>query len=105
MKFGGTSVGDARAFGRVAELVRAESDSRPVVVVSAMSRFTDALLEAFERAAGGEGTSAVATLEEHFARHTEALSDLLAEGEGEAGGAFEEFREVIAHARGQIELA
>ena len=105
MKFGGTSVGDARAFGRVAKLVRAESDSRPVVVVSAMSHFTDALLEAFERAAGGEGTSAVATLEEHFARHTEALSDLLAEGEGEAGGALEEFREVIAHARGQIELA
>ncbi|MEJ7618765.1 MAG: hypothetical protein WKF30_17740 [Pyrinomonadaceae bacterium] len=44
MKFGGTSVEDAPAFVRVAEIVAAERRaSRPVVVVvSAMSRMTDA---------------------------------------------------------------
>src|SRR5207253_4604878 len=62
MKFGGTSVEDAAAFERVVALVRAAHDSRPAVVVSAMSRFTDALLAAFERAAGGEGATALALL-------------------------------------------
>src|SRR5215212_11273348 len=88
MKFGGTSVEDATAFERVVALVRAARDSRPVVVVSAMSRFTDALLAAFERAAGGQGAGALANLEEHFARHAAALRTLLADGaqrrEGEA---------------------
>ncbi|MDQ3805432.1 MAG: lysine-sensitive aspartokinase 3, partial [Acidobacteriota bacterium] len=46
MKFGGTSVEDAPAFARVAGLVARDPHSRPVAVVSAMSRFTDALLDA-----------------------------------------------------------
>ena len=78
MKFGGTSVEDASAFERVASLVGRERASRPVVVVSAMSRFTDALIEAFERAARGEHDGASLSLEEHFARHTEVARALLA---------------------------
>ena len=77
MKFGGTSVEDARAFERVAALVRRASGSRPVVVVSAMSRVTDALLNAFETAARGEHEAALQSLEQHFARHTEAASSML----------------------------
>ena len=46
MKFGGTSVEDARAFERVRRVVAAREAERPVVVVSAMGGFTDALLEA-----------------------------------------------------------
>ena len=107
MKFGGTSVEDARAFERVARLVRAERAARPVVVVSAMSRFTDALLEAFERAAAGEGEGALATLEEHFERHVEVLRALPPDGAGGrgAGAALEEFGKVLDLAREQIGLA
>jgi aspartate kinase len=81
MKFGGTSVEDARAFERVAAHVSRERDARPVVVVSAMSRFTDALLSAFEMAYGGHHDEAARTLEEHFARHTDVARALLPDGE------------------------
>ena len=57
MKFGGTSVGDARAFERVAEIVAAQLDLRPMVVVSAMSGMTNALVEAV-RLAGESQTHA-----------------------------------------------
>ena len=46
MKFGGTSVADAAAFENVARIVASERRSAPVVVVSAMSGVTDALLAA-----------------------------------------------------------
>ena len=101
MKFGGTSVADARAFGRVAKLVARERRTRPsvVVVVSAMSRFTDALLGTFERAAEGEGASAAATLEEHFERHASVARELLKEDSAaEFGAALEESRREISDA-------
>jgi len=50
MKFGGTSVQDAEAFARVASIVLGESENSPVVVTSAMSKVTDALLAAFDLA-------------------------------------------------------
>jgi aspartate kinase len=56
LKFGGTSVADTAAFERAVEIVRANHNSRIVVVVSAMSGVTDALI-------------AVSNLEEHFERH------------------------------------
>lgn len=43
-KFGGTSVADAECFKRVADIVLAEPAARQAVVVSAMSKMTDALL-------------------------------------------------------------
>src|ERR1043165_347864 len=46
MKFGGTSVADAAAFESVARIVSAERAASPIVVVSAMSGVTDALLAA-----------------------------------------------------------
>ncbi|MET0645283.1 MAG: lysine-sensitive aspartokinase 3 [Pyrinomonadaceae bacterium] len=104
MKFGGTSVEDASAFERVAALVRAVRDSRPVVVVSAMSRFTDALLAALERAAEGEGAGALEHLEEHFARHTAALRILLSgiPRRQEADAALSELESFLADAREEI---
>src|SRR5437588_9116605 len=97
MKFGGTSVEDASAFERVASLVGRERASRPVVVVSAMSRFTDALLEAFDRAARGEHKRAEQSLEEHFARHTEVARALLpSESVAEIESAVEESRRELA---------
>jgi aspartate kinase len=102
MKFGGTSVEDARAFERVAALVRRERDSRPVVVVSAMSRFTDALLAAFESAASGAHESAARSLEEHFARHVEVARAILASEEaGAIKAAVAEARRELAAALGE----
>ena len=43
-KFGGTSVADAAAIGRLVGIVRARVAERPVVVVSALAGVTDALL-------------------------------------------------------------
>jgi aspartate kinase len=77
MKFGGTSVEDAQAFERVAALIHRASDARPVVVVSAMSRVTDALLAAFETATQGQHEAALESLEQHFARHTEVARSML----------------------------
>ncbi|HEV8593605.1 MAG TPA: hypothetical protein VGQ55_15980, partial [Pyrinomonadaceae bacterium] len=48
MKFGGTSVGDVAAFERVFHVVSTQIEKRPVVVVSAMTKVTDALLNAFD---------------------------------------------------------
>src|SRR5437764_1413988 len=48
MKFGGTSVGDAAAINRVAEIVKSKLERAPVVVVSAMTRVTDVLLPVIE---------------------------------------------------------
>ena len=54
MKFGGTSLEDADAFVRVGRIVREQEGkgpTHPVVIASAMSRVTDALLESISRAA------------------------------------------------------
>ena len=51
MKFGGTSVEDARAIERSAGIVKGRLEQKPAVVVSAMARVTDLLL-AMARAAG-----------------------------------------------------
>src|SRR5690349_5414410 len=63
MKFGGTSVQDAEAFARVAEIVAGERANSPVVVTSAMSKVTDALLAAFDLAKKGEVENAVLLLD------------------------------------------
>ena len=63
MKFGGTSVQDAEAFSRVARNCRrGEKEFAPVVVTSAMSKVTDALLSAFEMARKNEPQPAVESL-------------------------------------------
>jgi aspartate kinase len=92
MKFGGTSVEDARAFARVARIIGARREERPVVVVSAMSRVTDALLASVERAAAGDAAQASSALEEHFERHTLVALTLSA-------GARDEFFVELSNAR------
>ncbi len=77
LKFGGTSVEGATAFKNAAGIVAARKDLRPVVVVSAMARFTDALLESFRVAAAGEVEAAGAVLEKHFERHFRVIDPLL----------------------------
>jgi aspartate kinase len=82
LKFGGTSVAGAAAFQRAVEIVRANRNSRVVVVVSAMSGVTDALI-------------AVNNLDEHFERHLEVAQILKAEQQ-------RKFRELIENSKREI---
>jgi aspartate kinase len=78
MKFGGTSVGDVAAFERVFNIVSSQIERRPVVVVSAMTKVTDALLNSFEIAKKGDAAGAFAMLEPHFDRHAAVLEHFIA---------------------------
>ena len=68
-KFGGTSIQDSAAFKRVAQIVIAKQSLPLVVVVSAMSGVTDALIASFRGAATHGPDESLALLEQHFARH------------------------------------
>ena len=81
MKFGGTSVGDVAAFERVIGIVSSQIARRPVVVVSAMTKVTDALLAAFETAKKGDGDAAFSGLEQHFERHAAIVEDFIPAGD------------------------
>ena len=81
MKFGGTSVEDAEAFRRVATIVESRVEQRPVVVVSAMSGMTDALLAGVELAVNNQSVAAAALLRHHFSRHAAVSEELLAPAE------------------------
>lgn len=69
-KFGGTSVKDAEMMRRVAEIVRSDRapGRRIAVVVSAMSKVTDALFDLCARAGRGDDVEAplAALLDRHF---------------------------------------
>jgi aspartate kinase len=80
LKFGGTSVGDAAAFERAVQIVRANQSSPVVVVVSAMSGVTNALIRSITTTASHGSAVALKTLEEHFERHLQVAQDLGAEG-------------------------
>ncbi|MGH9904969.1 MAG: aspartate kinase, partial [Pyrinomonadaceae bacterium] len=77
MKFGGTSVADPAAFERVAGIVRSRAREQPVVVVSAMRGFTDALLRCFALAVDGHIDHALAELERQLLRHIQVAEALL----------------------------
>jgi aspartate kinase len=84
MKFGGTSVADAHAFENVARIVASQRSVAPVVVVSAMSGVTDALLAATIAAAEGRADEAIASLEQIFQRHHRTAAELLTPAAAEA---------------------
>jgi aspartate kinase len=82
MKFGGTSVEDEAAIRRLIGIVRNKRSTlgvRPVVVVSALARVTDQLLEAGGAAACGHLGSALAIVRDIYVRH-EQLADALVDG-------------------------
>lgn len=81
MKFGGTSVADAAAFENVARIVASEREAAPVVVVSAMSGVTDALL-------------AATNIQEVFERHRSVSRELLDDNKA--------FAELLSSAEQQI---
>ena len=76
MKFGGTSIEDAGAFDRVGKIIRKQKRANPVIVVSAMSGVTDALIASVRIAAQAGPLAAVRTLEEQFERHLQVARGL-----------------------------
>lgn len=77
MKFGGTSVESKEAIERVVEIVRRFESRRPVVVVSAMGKTTNKLLEIAREAAGGNrerGLAIAGELRAHHLLHGLALA-------------------------------
>jgi len=77
MKFGGTSVMDASAIERTAQIVRGRLPRRPVVVVSAMSGVTDALLKAGRAAGEGQREQALELARGLRQRHHATAKELV----------------------------
>ncbi len=81
MKFGGTSVQDAAAIGRVAEIVSSRREQHPVVVVSAFAKVTDQLVLMGQQATSGDVKASLQLLELLRVRHLDTARELLgAEG-------------------------
>ncbi len=69
MKFGGTSVESKEAVERVTGIVRGCEARRPIVVVSAMGKTTNKLLQAAHEAAAGRRDQALAIVDELRGNH------------------------------------
>jgi aspartate kinase len=100
MKFGGTSVEDAKAIDRVACIVQRRLEKSPVVVVSAMAKVTDTLLTMARTAGSGERKTALKLCRSLQERHYNTASELLGtaiftEFHSEIGSDFEALDELL----------
>ncbi len=78
MKFGGTSMGSAERMKVAAKLTAEQHAKRPVaIVVSAMSKITDLLLDTLSKAEAGDEAGLEANLVTLKSRHIECLNHLL----------------------------
>jgi aspartate kinase len=75
-KFGGTSVADAAAIGRLIGIVRSRTPDQPVVVVSALARVTDALLGLARVVHAGDGAALDAAIAALVDRHAVTAREL-----------------------------
>jgi|TARA_B100000315_G_C14567787_1_gene583864 aspartate kinase len=73
MKFGGTSVGNADRISNTADIIKANIDKKPIVVVSAVSGATNKLIELGNASVEGNGDE---ILEEIKKNHYEILEKL-----------------------------
>ncbi|MFY9841464.1 MAG: aspartate kinase, partial [Terriglobales bacterium] len=100
MKFGGTSVQDAKAIDRVAQIVQGRLVDHPVVVVSAMAKVTDSLLAMGKAAGGGDRKTALKMARALRERHYDTAGELLGtalftEFHGDLGADFEDLDELL----------
>jgi aspartate kinase len=100
MKFGGTSVGDVKAIERVAGIVHERLPQHPVVVVSAMARVTDQLLQIARAAGAGDRKTALTLARELRERHYNTAGELLGTAlftqfHGDLGSEFEDLEELV----------
>ena len=95
-KFGGTSVADATAIGRVIDIIAAKRAAQPVVVVSALGGTTNLLLDLAHKAAAGDLLGAMQIIEQLRDRHLTVAAHLLGSSPDahdlavEIGGSFDE---------------
>ena len=81
MKFGGTSMGSAERIAVAARLTSEQHARRPVaIVVSAMSKVTDLLLDSMRKAEAGDEAGLDANLQALSERHLACCRELLPEG-------------------------
>src|SRR6266576_3469520 len=80
MKFGGTSVEDAKAIDRTASIVKERVARKPVVVVSAMAKVTDTLLKMAHAAGSGDRETALGLSRGLRERHYNTAGELLGTG-------------------------
>lgn len=100
MKFGGTSVQDARAIEQAADIVKGRWAQRPVVIVSAMAKVTDQLLSMARAAGNGDRKTALSLARALRERHYNTAGELLGtalftEFHGDLGVYFEELDELL----------
>ncbi len=89
MKFGGTSMGSAERMQVAARIIAEQSRVRPVlVVVSAMSKVTDLLLDTLHRAELGDRTAVDASIQSLLEKHLQACTQLFTVASGT--GSFQE---------------
>lgn len=105
MKFGGTSLEDREAFQRVAQIVDSNLNTNLVVVVSAMSGVTDALINSFQTSATGDASAALQTLEVHFERHLKVAGALGEAASHRMQSAIEGSRREIVELLDQVSLS
>src|SRR5215467_687134 len=80
MKFGGTSMGSADRMRAAAEIISKQQSECPVVVVvSAMSKVTDLLLETLRHAEVSDRAAVDANLRMLRNRHVQACNELMSE--------------------------
>jgi aspartate kinase len=78
MKFGGTSMGSADRIRVAAQLASSEQARRPVaIVVSAMSKITDLLLDSLRKAEADDQADLDQNLKQLSQRHVQACKELL----------------------------
>src|SRR5207253_4444629 len=77
MKFGGTSVEDAKAIERTAAIVKGRLAQKPVVVVSAMAKVTDQLLAMGRAAGAGDRKTALKLSRALRERHYNTAGEIL----------------------------
>jgi len=100
MKFGGTSVEDAKAISRLADIVKGRLDRKPVVIVSAMAKVTDSLVAMSHAAANGALPDALKLLRQLRQRHFNVAGELVngkreSELRGEIQQQFDNLQDVL----------
>jgi len=100
LKFGGTSVGDAKAIERAVSIVETRLVERPLVVSSAMARVTDQLLAMACAAGSGDRKTALTLARELRERHYTTAGELLGTAlftrfHSDLGGEFEALEELL----------
>ena len=91
MKFGGTSVGSAERMRVAARISAEQRQMRPtLVVVSAMSKITDLLIDSMRHAEGGDIAGLEGNLRILEERHVHACRELLPEASNSKNPVYKE---------------